>query len=406
MTSIKIKNFGPIIEGYTENDGFINIDKVMIFIGGQGSGKSTVVKLISTLLWLEKGLFKETILIKDITENDAFQNIWCEYQSIQNYFKENSFIEYKGKFLYFKYDSGKITLKLIEDSSYSLPKITYIPAERNFLSVLEDLENVKGLPKSLQWTLDEYIRACRSQKAPIPIGINDISFEYDKEKKETFIKGNNFETLKLSEASSGIQSVVPMINVMYYLEFFINNKKINSIENLSFLERERYERLEEKLLLKEKKNSRDVLFEILKSKVLPQHLFTIVEEIEQNLFPESQREILINAFIRVNNKVDNHLILTTHSPYIIAYTTLAMKAFKVKSITDDESILKKVDNVIPLISTIDSNQAGVYQIDDKGKIVSIISKKGLILDNNYLNNSLEKTNELFDELFDLEELCK
>ena len=83
-----------------------------------------------------------------------------------------------------------------------------------------------------------------------------------------------------------------------------------------------------------------------------------------------------------------------------------MKAFKVKSITDDESILKKVDNVIPLISTIDSNQAGVYQIDDKGKIVSIISKKGLILDNNYLNNSLEKTNELFDELFDLEELCK
>ena len=45
MTSIKIKNFGPIIEGYTENDGFINIDKVMIFIGGQGSGKSTVVKL-------------------------------------------------------------------------------------------------------------------------------------------------------------------------------------------------------------------------------------------------------------------------------------------------------------------------------------------------------------------------
>ena len=55
---------------------------------------------------------------------------------------------------------------------------------------------------------------------------------------------------------------------------------------------------------------------------------------------------------------------------------------------------------------LDSNQAGVYQIDDKGKIVSIISKKGLILDNNYLNNSLEKTNELFDELFDLEELCK
>ena len=75
-----------------------------------------------------------------------------------------------------------------------------------------------------------------------------------------------------------------------------------------------------------------VLFEILKGKVLPQHLFTIVEEIEQNLFPESQREILINAMNRVNNKLENHLILTTHSPYIIAYTTLAMKAYNVKKL--------------------------------------------------------------------------
>lgn len=406
MTSIKIKHFGPIVEGYTENDGFINIDKLMIFIGGQGSGKSTVVKLISTLSWLEKALFKETISIKDVSENGAFKDIWCEYQSIQNYFKKNSFVEYKGLFLYFKYDSGKIILKLNKDTSYSLPKITYIPAERNFLSVLEDLENVKGLPKSLQWTLDEYIRACRSQKSPIPIGINEILFEYDKEKKETFIKGKNFGALRLSEASSGIQSVVPMINVMYYLEFFINNKKINSIENLSFSERERYEKLEEILLLKDKKNNKEGLFEILKGKVLPQHLFTIVEEIEQNLFPESQREILINALSRVNNKLENHLILTTHSPYIIAYTTLAMKAYKVKKLTDNESILKKIDTVIPLSSTIDSNQTGVYQINDKGKIVSLINKSGLILDNNYLNNSLERTNELFDELLDIEELCK
>ena len=43
---------------------------------------------------------------------------------------------------------------------------------------------------------------------------------------------------------------------MYYLEFFINNKKINSIENLSFSERERYEKLEELLLIKDKKNNK------------------------------------------------------------------------------------------------------------------------------------------------------
>ena len=51
MSRIKIKNFGPIKEGCTENDGWIDIKKVTLFIGNQGSGKSTVAKLISTLTW-------------------------------------------------------------------------------------------------------------------------------------------------------------------------------------------------------------------------------------------------------------------------------------------------------------------------------------------------------------------
>jgi ABC-type glutathione transport system ATPase component len=48
MSKIKIKNFGPIQEGYNENNGWIDISKVTVFIGNQGSGKSTVAKLIST----------------------------------------------------------------------------------------------------------------------------------------------------------------------------------------------------------------------------------------------------------------------------------------------------------------------------------------------------------------------
>lgn len=407
MAYIKIQNFGPISQGYKENDGFINVDKVMVFIGGQGSGKSSVVKLISTLSWLEKGLFKRSILEADIIENNAFQEKWCEYQSIQNYFKKNTYIEYKGEYLHFRYENQIITLEINLENDYELPKITYIPAERNFLSVLEDLENVKGLPKSLQWTLDEHIRACRSQKIPIPIGINNISFEYNKETKVTYVNGNGFENLKLSEASSGIQSVVPMVNVMYYLQFFINNNKVNSIEKLSFLERERFETLENELLnnselsVKERNEKRERII----NKFLPQYLFTIIEELEQNLFPESQKNILFNSLTRVNNKEKNHLILTTHSPYIIAYLSLAMKADKIKKNLKDESLLDRLNKIVPLDSTIDSDKTGVYQINKNGEIFSILSKKGLIIDNNYLNNSLELTNELFNQLLDIEELC-
>ena len=48
MSKIRIKNFGPVKEGYLEEDGWMDIKKVTVFIGNQGSGKSTVAKLIST----------------------------------------------------------------------------------------------------------------------------------------------------------------------------------------------------------------------------------------------------------------------------------------------------------------------------------------------------------------------
>ena len=53
MSKIRIKNFGPIKDGYLENDGWLDIKKMSVFIGDQGSGKSTVAKLISSFMWLE-----------------------------------------------------------------------------------------------------------------------------------------------------------------------------------------------------------------------------------------------------------------------------------------------------------------------------------------------------------------
>jgi predicted ATPase len=48
MSKIRVKHFSPIKEGYSNNK-WIDIKKMTIFTGNQGSGKSTVAKLISTL---------------------------------------------------------------------------------------------------------------------------------------------------------------------------------------------------------------------------------------------------------------------------------------------------------------------------------------------------------------------
>ena len=55
---IRIKNFGPIRKRNLENDGWLEVKKVTVFTGNQGSGKSTVAKLISTFIWIEKSLVR------------------------------------------------------------------------------------------------------------------------------------------------------------------------------------------------------------------------------------------------------------------------------------------------------------------------------------------------------------
>jgi len=80
MNKISIKNFGPIKEGYLEDDGWMDIKKVTVFIGNQGSGKSTVAKVISILIWLEKSINRG-----DINNGGITFHSFKEYLSIKEF---------------------------------------------------------------------------------------------------------------------------------------------------------------------------------------------------------------------------------------------------------------------------------------------------------------------------------
>src|SRR5690606_16388669 len=59
-------------------------------------------------------------------------------------------------------------------------------------------------------------------------------------------------------------------------------------------------------------------------------LLNIIEEPELNLFPDSQWEML-KSLVGFNNELpENKLIITTHSPYIISYLSLAVQAASLK----------------------------------------------------------------------------
>ncbi|EKB02901.1 hypothetical protein HMPREF9711_02978 [Myroides odoratimimus CCUG 3837] len=413
---IKVKNFGPVKEGYTGNDGWINIHKVTVFIGDQGSGKSTVAKLIATFVWLEKALIRgdKTLPLKE----NAFIEL-LTYHRLQNYIEPYSELEYKGNYYHLRVveSEGKYNVEatLFNDQDIVQPKVMYVPAERNVLSSIENLTHVSSLVAgSLQTYLIEYRYAQLANKdKEVILPINKASFLYDSSSDNSYVVTNS-KRLKVTEASSGFHSVVPLYLVTDYLSQFIKQDKEKLINLLStdqqIRRKEDLKALNELARfgpMEELLNYNDNLVN-LENKYICRSIINIVEELEQNLFPKSQRKVL-NKLVAYNNENEyNQLVLTTHSPYLINYLTLAVKAGRVAQLAaDNTEALNRVANVVPLEAVLGIDDLVVYQLDEeRGSIEQLEMYKGLPSDENYLNDSLEDINIQFSELFQIEDLCK
>ncbi len=412
MSKIRIKNFGPIKEGFKETlpDGTVNewidVKKVTVFIGNQGSGKSTVAKLISTMTWIEKALVRGDFNEKNLKTKKFKDHI--AYQNIGNYFKENTIIEYSGKAYSILYEQGKIKATKKDDNGYSFPKIMYVPSERNFASSVKNVYELRGLPKTLYTFSDEDKNAKEDLKEPLELPINNSKFEYRQPSGVSWIVGSDYE-IKLSEASSGFHSFVPLYIVSRYLALFINKDRDPSVKEISIDDRLRI-REEIKKIESNPKLSEDVkmvLFEKISSRIKYTSFINIVEEPEQNLFPSSQRHIL-NSLLEFNNmNVGNKLIVTTHSPYLINYLTLAVKAndvFNKLKPKMDEPEAHHLDEIVPMGSMVDSKDLIIYELNESdGTIIMLAEYNGLPSDENYLNESLEVSNELFAQLLEIQQ---
>ena len=82
MNQLKILNFGPIIGGYDRNNGFMNFNQITLFCGTQGTGKSTVAKLYSTFVWLEKALLRGDFKVTDLERGKIFITRYLKFQNI------------------------------------------------------------------------------------------------------------------------------------------------------------------------------------------------------------------------------------------------------------------------------------------------------------------------------------
>ena len=399
---MEIKHFGPIDEAR------IIFDRYTVLIGKQGSVKSTVAKLYSLFTWLEKSLIRGMLSAKYITQYSRFQKNYCKYHRIDGYFKTDTFIFFDGIHYRFLFDDGKLSIeeKNIEEE-IKVSKVMYVPAERNFLSTVDSTSALGELPPALQTFLIEFDKAKLFYKSGYDIPIDGMRFKYDALNKIPYIEGSDHK-VRLSESSSGFQSVLPMLLVSSFLASLVSaNNDFNDLSHEDVLKIHS----EVEKIMNDESLSDEVKFAMarnISAKFSYYNFVNIVEEMEQNLYPESQKDVLFELLHYTNENKNNRLLLTTHSPYIISYLTIAVKAWQL-----DEKISSRdgseIDNyrenlgkILPSESMIDGRHLKIYEMG--GGTASLLNTyNGMPSDENVLNYHLGLTNEMFDQLFEIEE---
>ena len=435
MSRIKIKNFGPIREGFVDNDGWMDVNKVTVMIGDQGSGKSTMAKLISLFSWIEKSIARNTISPEQLNV-EIFKNL-CLQQEIFEYFSDDTYLSFEGDAYDFEYDERKKSFKAKVNGSgnknYILPKIQYVSAARNLLTILYNISlqqipdkngNIIDLSSNIPFMVKvlnfEYMKALEAfAQNGFSLPVNDTSVYFQNHNTFIIAKGKR---VAMASASSGIQSITPLLLVSHFLLNEVSKniyEKVKTIDNnlkgrieANFSE-ESAELLEKfkqvcafgKGILTEKKD--EILLDEKLKKFIPSFFINIVEEPEQNLFPTSQQKV-INSLLEYNNALDsNKLIITTHSPYIIGYMTLAVKAMELYKKAKKEEVRAQINEIVPQKSAISHDDLVIYELDEKdGSIHKLDTYKGIPSSKNYLNSELSEKNELYAQLLDIEDLCR
>ena len=247
MSRIKIKNFGPIREGFVENDGWMDVNKVTVMIGDQGSGKSTMAKLISLFSWIEKSIARNTISPEQLNV-EIFKNL-CLQQEIYEYFSDDTYLSFEGDAYNFEYDERKKSFKAKVNGSgnknYILPKIQYVSAARNLLTILYNISlqqipdkngNVIDLSSNIPFMVKvlnfEYMKALEAfAQNGFSLPVNDTSVYFQNHNTFIIAKGKR---VAMASASSGIQSITPLLLVSHFLLNEVSKniyEKVKTIDN-------------------------------------------------------------------------------------------------------------------------------------------------------------------------------
>lgn len=410
MKHLTIKNVGPIRVVDME------LNRFNFLIGPQSCGKSTIAKILSTCKWIEK----ESLTALDenvVADGKAFLQLVENFHKLDGYFGEESFVDFESDYIHLHYEAGnfKITHKALE--KYSRPKICYIPSERNLVT-LPELQGFEFGQTNLRSFLFDWFNA-RDFFAPenktdvLNLGVKYFYDASEFKLKDRIEHSNGMSYgIALGSASSGLQSVVPMIVMLrYYTDEYFHAFEEKTSFDLDLKTKNRREKLIDELVLKrvfpEFKNvdRRELIMSIneglhsgnpeykkllksyqdaFKRLTVPSKTIFIIEEPEQNLYPSTQMSFIDMLVSLCQGKCEHEFLLTTHSPYILNQLNLLVKR-------NDVGV--KEDG----IASLDWNDVSVWAIEDGG-IRDLKLRNAHLINPEYLSAPLDQIYEQYERL--------
>lgn len=403
MSSIHIKNIGPL-----RDTGRIVLTPVMLFIGKQSTGKSTLMKILCFCSWIEKKIMLEgEDLVSKYTHYNRFVRELKTFHRLDNiFFNSDSEIHFEGDCVKIDLKGEKNNAKIVRKANYTADrhntKICFIPSERNMVSAIK---NVSKAYKSSDydalynylWEFDEAKTSLENgRRIEMPFDEN-VAYYYDSKKEKDMVYLKNLDrSIETMYASSGVQSAMPIIVLLEYLISVVGTKRALS-------QKEIQNAIAKAVLDKDLLNGgiTDVDLSKVSQLLYYANCQLYIEELEQNLFPESQYDMVM-AIVKaiksasVLTSKDSRVVMTTHSPYVLTSLNLLMKAAIAlkKSIPATIPIVSE-DTILPITSF------SAYWITQEGTLEDIIDREYGFIFGDYLDMISDTLSDETERLNDI-----
>lgn len=411
MSELEIKNIGPI--KYVK----FNINKINVFIGPQSSGKSTIAKLISFCEWIEKDIVAHQN--KDYINAEYLNKNLYGFHKMKSYFNEKSYIKYISDVICFEFTSLiDFKIELLENfQNAQIGKVAYVPSERNIVSV----PNISSFPMEENYIRNyifDWLNIKRKFSAEKSISLNElnIKFYFDENAQKDSILLDNGTVISIDEASSGLQSVIPLyVFINYFTKWIYDHiEDVSYDKNLviqeSVIKNTGLVKLEDENVLKNPEfiaslgkmisqiasmsenvkmdgldDSTSKLVKQIRKLCKPHFSNLIIEEPELNLFPKTQIELVYDILKMINTDRDN-ISITTHSQYILYALNNSMMAYLVK-----DKMPKDIYSKMSLYECeVSPNKVSVFEIENGGfRGNDTIQEESGLIGENYFDENMK-----------------